>query len=384
MMTEEGQKPTQQTPTSLPSKKKKFLRIFIWTVIAFLLLIVFLLAGYLYQNMTYYESGLQRVYEAGFKEKRVTVKGYQTNYVEGPDNGVPLLLIHGQGSLWQDYMKVLPELSKKYHVFAVDVYGHGQSDRLPASEYTNVRVGTLIAEFMKQVIQEPAVVSGHSSGGLITTWIAAHRPELVKGVILEDPPYFSSIMPRAKKTTGGDLAQVTHDFVSQKHQEPFQKYYVQHSNYFGIFGGLKNRLTAYSMQYLHEHPGQPLKLFFLPPTVNIYFQGIARYDPMFGAVWYDNAWYKGFNTAASLAAIKVPAVLIHTNYWYNHFGSYYDDRGVLMAAMDDKDLDKVKSLLKGVKVVQVDSGHLVHFEKADTYTKMLLDFASQVKQRPSE
>ncbi|MFC7441420.1 alpha/beta hydrolase family protein [Laceyella putida] len=83
--------------------------------------------------------------------------------------------------------------------------------------------------FHRQMLefQQTGLVSGHSSGGLITTWIASNRPELVNGVVLEDPPYFSSIMPRAKKTAGGDLARVTHDFVSQKQETDFQKYYVQ-------------------------------------------------------------------------------------------------------------------------------------------------------------
>lgn len=350
-----------------------------WVVIAIALLVAFILAGYINQNLTYYKSGMEKVKQAGFTEKQVTIEGYKTNYAEGPDNGIPLLLIHGQGSQWQDYMKVLPELSKKYHVFAVDVYGHGQSARLPRNEYTNVRVGTLIAKFMKQVIKEPAVVSGHSSGGLITTWIAANRPELVKGVVLEDPPYFSSIMPRAKKTAGGDLARVTHDFVSQKQEMDFQKYYVQNSNYFALFGGLKQGIIDYSVDYMNNHPVQPLEIFFLPPSVNIYFQGLAHYDPVFGAVWYDNSWYKGFDTEASLAAIKVPAVLIHANYWHNHFGSYYDENGGLMAAMDNKDVAKVKSLLKGVKVVNIDSGHLVHFEKPIEHTKALFDLTSKVK-----
>jgi hypothetical protein len=67
-------------------------------------------------------------------------------------------------------------------------------------------------------------------------------------------------------------------------------------------------------------------------------------------VWYDNSWYKGFDTEVSLAAIKVPAVLIHTDYWYNHYGSYYDENGVLMAAMNDKDVAKIKSLLKAWKL----------------------------------
>lgn len=379
-MTEKEKQQATKAQPKHPSKKKTIIKIMIWTVvIGFILLVALILFGYIKQNLTYYHNGLAKVKQAGFTEKQVTIEGYQTNYAEGPDNGVPLLLIHGQGSEWEDYMKVLPELSKKYHVFAIDVYGHGQTDRLPANEYTNVRIGTLIAQFMKQVIKEPAIVSGHSSGGLITIWIAANRPELVKAIILEDPPLFSSIMPRLQKTSGGDLAKVTHHFVSQKKEKNFQKYYVQNSRYFSFFGFLEKRIINYSVDYINKHPGQPLELFFLPPTVNIYFQGLVHYDPYFGAAWYKNSWYKGFHTEANLAAIQAPTLLIHTNYWHNHYGSYYDERGVLMAAMDNNDVAKAKSLVKGLKVVNVDSGHLVHFEKSDEYLKILLDFTSKLK-----
>ena len=49
------------------------------------------------------------------------------NYGE-VENGRPaLLLIHGQMSVWEDYAPVLPELSKSWHIYAVDVYGHGGS-----------------------------------------------------------------------------------------------------------------------------------------------------------------------------------------------------------------------------------------------------------------
>ena len=143
-----------------PSKQ----RIVLWTILIglffLLLLLILILTGYIKQNVTYYETNLAKVKQANFTEKQVTIEGYKTNYVEGPDHGPPLLLIHGQGSQWEDYMKVLPALSKHYHVFAIDVYGHGQSDRLPANAYTNVRVGTLIAKFMEQVVKEPAFVSG--------------------------------------------------------------------------------------------------------------------------------------------------------------------------------------------------------------------------------
>jgi pimeloyl-ACP methyl ester carboxylesterase len=45
------------------------------------------------------------------------------------------------------------------------------------------------------VIGEPVYVTGNSSGKLLAVWLAANRPDLVKAVVLEDPPLFSSDYP---------------------------------------------------------------------------------------------------------------------------------------------------------------------------------------------
>ncbi|WP_169814265.1 alpha/beta hydrolase [Nocardia mexicana] len=329
---------------------------------------------------SYYQEGMDRVHAAGFVEKQTVIDGYTTNYAEGPDNGRPLLLIHGQGSRWQDYMRVLPEVASRFHVFAVDVYGHGESDRLPASEYTNRRVGALTASFIDGIIGEPVVISGHSSGGLIAAWVAANRADLVRGIVLEDPPLFSSIMPRAAKTVGGNLALVTHDFVSQDSEQDFQKYYVERSNYFSFLGLAAPLVAMYSSGYIDSHPEQPLEVPFMPPEVNIFFRGLVDYDPVFGARWYDNSWYEGFDTEANLSAIAAPSVLIHTDYWFERNGTYYDQNGILMAAMDANDVAKATSLLKtNVAVVNVGSGHLVHFEDPDSYMRALSELEAKLE-----
>lgn len=64
---------------------------------------------------------------AGFQELGFAIDGVTINYVVGPDNGLPLLLIPGQMESWQGYKCVLPELSKKFHVFVPDLRGHGKS-----------------------------------------------------------------------------------------------------------------------------------------------------------------------------------------------------------------------------------------------------------------
>ncbi|MCA9961573.1 MAG: hypothetical protein KC443_21185, partial [Anaerolineales bacterium] len=54
---------------------------------------------------------------AGFQELKTTINDVSLNYVVGPNNGQPLLLIPGQMESWQGYKCVLPELSKRFHVF---------------------------------------------------------------------------------------------------------------------------------------------------------------------------------------------------------------------------------------------------------------------------
>lgn len=69
------------------------------------------------------------------------------------------------------------------------------------------------------MISQPVVVSGHSSGGQLAAWLAGHRPDLISAVVLEDPPLFTTLLPRAKQTWNWvDLATTCHDFLESKRQ----------------------------------------------------------------------------------------------------------------------------------------------------------------------
>ena len=87
--------------------------------------------GFVFHTMTYFKRNMSAVWRAGFAEKQVTINGSNIHYAEGPANGLPLLLVHGQAVDWQNYARVLPALADHYHVFALDCYGHGRSARVP-------------------------------------------------------------------------------------------------------------------------------------------------------------------------------------------------------------------------------------------------------------
>ena len=69
--------------------------------------------------------------------------------------------VHGQGVQWEDYAHVLPDLAQRYHVFAVDCFGHGESSHDPAL-YSCEAIGRALKSFAAQKIGACYLVSGHS------------------------------------------------------------------------------------------------------------------------------------------------------------------------------------------------------------------------------
>src|SRR5229473_6618322 len=122
--------------------------------------------------------------------KRISNGGVNLSYIVGPDNGPAILFLHGIANSAESYQPVLDELAPIAHVFALSFRGHGSSDDpgppYGVPEYTSDTVALLESE-----IRSPALLAGHSLGGLVAVQIAATRPELVRELILEDPPLFA-------------------------------------------------------------------------------------------------------------------------------------------------------------------------------------------------
>ena len=109
------------------------------------------------------------------------------NYAEGPDNGPPLLLIHGFTRWWKDFQPIIPELSKNYHVFALDLRGHGKSGRVKG-HYTLRDYSRDITALLENLIQRPVILFGHSLGGWISLMVASKEPGIAGALIIGDSP----------------------------------------------------------------------------------------------------------------------------------------------------------------------------------------------------
>jgi pimeloyl-ACP methyl ester carboxylesterase len=103
-----------------------------------------------------------------------------------PSDGYPTVLVHGLSSGWQSWLPALPYLWPALSCTAVDLRGHGDSDK-PETGYILTNYVRDVWEAMgKMRLKRPPVLIGHSLGGAIVRRIAAAHAGDLAAVVVED------------------------------------------------------------------------------------------------------------------------------------------------------------------------------------------------------
>jgi pimeloyl-ACP methyl ester carboxylesterase len=123
-------------------------------------------------------------------------------------HGPPVLLIHGVGLNADAWEPQIAALSNRRRVIAIDLPGHGHSDRLPddadLADYV-AEVAVLIAGLGIS----PLPIVGHSMGALVALGLALDHPKKITAVVAlnavycRDPLARSAVEIRSKQLTGG-------------------------------------------------------------------------------------------------------------------------------------------------------------------------------------
>lgn len=119
------------------------------------------------------------------QEKQFLDGTLRINYAETLAAGPPFVFLHGLARNWQDFLPLIPGLSDRHHIYALDLRGHGKSHRV-AGGYTTAGYTSDIVNFLERTVGRPAVLFGHSLGGMIAMRIASQHPALVRALILGD------------------------------------------------------------------------------------------------------------------------------------------------------------------------------------------------------
>jgi pimeloyl-ACP methyl ester carboxylesterase len=110
--------------------------------------------------------------------------GPAIHYVQqGDPDGEPILFLHGYTDSSFSFSRLLPLLPDRFRSFALDLRGHGDSERPDCCYGVEDHVADVVA-FLDAVGVEQVTLVGHSAGSFIARRVAETHPKLVARLVL--------------------------------------------------------------------------------------------------------------------------------------------------------------------------------------------------------
>jgi len=104
------------------------------------------------------------------------------NYGKGPE---ALVLVHGWGCSLDYWLDQIPDFEKRSRVIAIDLPGHGQSDK-PQIAYTMDLFARAVDAVLRDAKVERAVLVGHSMGTPVARQFYRKYPQKTLGIVIVD------------------------------------------------------------------------------------------------------------------------------------------------------------------------------------------------------
>ena len=280
------------------------------------------------------------------------------NWARGPAGSEPLVFLHGVGRCWQDFTALTGALSARWEIHALDFRGHGPSEHTPGKYLVRDYVRDAVA-LVRDHVRRPVILYGHSLGALVAAAIAAELPELVRGAVLEDPP-FTLLGPNISQTPFQTLFRAFAD-VSQR--------------------GLSAVELAQALADVRiptpDMRGQ-VRLGDGRDEVSLRFSAecLRRVDPALWAPLANGGWMEGYDYPALITKIRCPVLLLH--------GDVAEGSMMPQAVVDEV----ARTLADCTKVAVAGPGHLIHNLAGELTLRLVASFCeaisfTQTKDRPA-
>lgn len=285
-------------------------------------------------------------------------RGHKIHYVVQGE-GLPLVLIHGFGASVFHWRYNIPELAKKYKVYALDLLGFGWSDKA-LIEYDAMVWTDQVIDFIKEIVKEPSVVVGNSLGGFTALSVAVGLPEQVTGVaLLNSAGQFAS---ESRKQEEAEEPSALTKFIVKPLKEIFQRV---------VLG------------FLFWQAKQPSRIESVLKSVYINAANVDDYlvesiskpatDPNAGEVYYRLMTrfltnQSRYTLDSVLSKMTCPLLLL----W-----------GDLDPWVGPAKAEKIKAFYSNSSLVHLQAGHCPHDEVPEAVNVALLDWLSNVVSKPS-
>lgn len=122
----------------------------------------------------------------GAETRFVRTPGFGAIRIAEAGRGKPqaLMLMHGIGGHLEAYAKNVVELARDFHVVALDLVGHGLSDKPTHLDYWPATYADQLAQLMDALEIERAHISGESLGGWVAGEFALRYPHRAQRLVL--------------------------------------------------------------------------------------------------------------------------------------------------------------------------------------------------------
>jgi pimeloyl-ACP methyl ester carboxylesterase len=115
-------------------------------------------------------------------DKYLTINHYSIRYREA-GKGPLIVLVHGVAGYVEEWEPAMAILKEKFRVIALDLPGHGLSDK-PEVPYTLDFLTDSLCEFITTISTEKIILAGHSLGGAVCLNMVFKFPHLVERLVL--------------------------------------------------------------------------------------------------------------------------------------------------------------------------------------------------------
>lgn len=268
-----------------------------------------------------------------FPEQTVDLGEILMNYATaGSADSPALLLIPGQTESWWAYEDAIRLLSESYQVFAVDLRGQGRSTWTPG-RYSLDAFGNDLVRFIDLVIKRPTLVSGLSSGGVLSAWLSAFaKPGQVIAAVYEDPPLFASELTPAigqsvRQTIAGPMFRIWSKWLGPQWSI---------GNEDGMHQAMAHELPSWVAKALTAIMADIKTAPFMGPAPEL-----KEYDPEWGDAFWNGRVALTCSHENMLKHVKVPVLFTH------HFRRVDPGSGNLVGASSDLQVEHVRKLVEG-------------------------------------
>lgn len=119
----------------------------------------------------------------------ITIDGDLVHY-EVLGRGRPVILLHGLLGSWRYWIPTIQHLQQNFRVYALDLYGFGDSAKKP-EKYALRHQVALVADFMQEMGLPKAALIGHDLGAYVAVEFAQQYPDRVARLMIVNTPLYN-------------------------------------------------------------------------------------------------------------------------------------------------------------------------------------------------